>query len=366
MGGDGDAAEEIAGLLEDADASIRRKAAELLFELHRKESEPALRLALSRADDEDVKRYAALGLTRLGDGAPLTVELLTSPDQHFRRLAALALGESGDKRGEDLLVAWWRDEPARDFQRSRELLEVFGALRTKDAVVPLMQSLSDVRLRPYIAQALGKIRDEAAAGALLSALSDERMQSTRVALASALADLDAGPALATPLVRFLGVPDPLPGGLKLAERAKILEHIGGPVGRDAARLSRDENLGVKLTVTIPPGGNGKGARLLVRVKNLGTAPGTLLFARGVDGAAPKRTGITLPKLPVIDEKQALRLMVPPTSEPLELFATLPESFGARAALRGSFLLYAERGVEVETLAVVPLADELPPPPPKPW
>lgn len=367
IGGDGDAADEIASLLEDADASIRRKAAELLFELHRKETEPALRLALSRADDEDVRRFAALGLTRLGQGAPLTVELLQSPDLRFRRLAALALGESGDKRGEELLIAWWRDENARDFQRSRELLEVFGALRSKDAVVPLMQSLSDVRLRPYIAQALGEIRDEAAAGALLSALNDERMQSTRVALATALADLDAGPALATPLVRFLGVPDPLPGGLKLAQRAKILEHIGGPVGRDAARLSRDENLGVNLTLTIPPGGNGKGARVLIRVTNQGTAPGTLLFARGADAAVSKKpTGLTLPKLPVIDEKQALRLSVPPTSEPLELFATLPDSFGARAALRASFLLYAERGIEVETLAVVPLSDELPPPPPKPW
>jgi hypothetical protein len=366
-GGDGDAAEEIATLLEDADAAIRKKAAELLFELRRKETAPALRLALSRAEDEDVRRYAALALTRLGEGAPLTVELLQSPDAHFRRLAALALGESGDKRGEDLLVAWWRDDHDRDFQRSRELLDVFAALRLKDAVVPLMQSLSDVRLRPYIAQTLGKIRDEAAAGALLSALNDERMQSTRVALASALADLDAGPALATPLVRFLGVPDPLPGGLLLAQRAKILEHVGGPVGRDAARLTRDENLGVKLTVTIPPGGNGKGVRLIVRVRNLGAAPGTLLFARGVDGAAPaKATGLTLPKLPVIDEKQALRLTVPPATEPLELTARLPDSFGAKAALRATFLLYAERGVEVETLALVPLSDELPPPAPKPW
>jgi arylsulfatase A-like enzyme/HEAT repeat protein len=367
-GGDGDAAEEIATLLEDADASIRKKAAELLFELRRKETAPALRLALGRAEDEDVRRYAALSLTRLGEGAPLTVELLHSPDLHFRRLAALALGESGDKRGEDLLIAWWRDERARDYQRSRELLDVFAALRSKDAVVPLMQSLSDVRLRPYIAQTLGKIKDEAAAGALLNALNDERMQSTRVALASALADLDAGPALATPLVRFLGVPDPLPGGLLLAQRAKILEHIGGPVGRDAARLTRDENLGVKLTVTIPPGGNGKGVRLLVRVRNSGNAPGTLLFARGVDAAAPgpKREGLTLPKLPVIDEKQALRLSVPPSTEPLELTAQLPASFGARAALRASFLLYAERGVDVETLALVPLSDELPPPPPKPW
>jgi len=292
---------------------------------------------------------------------------LKSPDQHFRRLSALALGENGDKRGEDLLVAWWHDDHDRDFQRSRELLDVFSALRTKDAVVPLMQSLSDVRLRPYIAQTLGKIRDEAAAGALINALNDERMQSSRVALASALCDLDAGPALATPLVRFLGVPDPLPGGLLLAERAKILEHIGRPVGRDAARLTRDENLGVKLTVTIPPGGNGKGVRLLVRVRNLGTEPGTLLFARGVDSAvAPKHEALTLPKLPVIDEKQALRLSVPPSAEPVELAARLLDSFGAKASLRASFLLYAERGVEVETLALVPLSDELPPPPPKPW
>jgi arylsulfatase A-like enzyme len=363
-GGDGDAAEEIAALLDDADASIRRKAAELLFELRRKETAPALRLALGRAEDEIVKRYAALALTRLGEGAPLTVELLDSPDVHLRRLAALALGETGDKRGEQLLIAWWRDDKARDFQRSRELLEVLGTLRSKDAVVPLMQSLPDVRLRPYIAAALGKIREEAAAGALLHALNDERMQSTRVALATALVDLDAGPALATPLARFLGVPDPMPGGLALAQRAKILEHIGGPSGRDQARLMRDANLGVKLTVTIPAGGNGKGVRLLVRVKNTGTAPGALLFARGVDGAQPTKP--SLPRLPVIDESGALRLSVPPSSDPLELAARLPDSFGARAALRATFLLYAERGIDVETLALVPLSDELPPPPPKPW
>lgn len=367
QGGDGDAAEEVASLLEDADGAIRRKAAELLFELRRKETIPALRLALGRAEDEDVRRYAALALTRLGEGAPLTVELLHSPQLQFRRLAALALGESGDKRGEELLIAWWRDAAARDFQRSRELLEVLGALRTKDAVVPLMQSLSDVRLRPYIAQALGKIRDEAAAGALLAALNDERMQSTRVALASALAELDAGAALAAPLVRFLGVPDPLPGGLQLAERAKILEHVGGPVGRDAARLKRDENLGVKLTVTIPPGGNGKGVRLLARVRNTGAAPGSLLFSRAVEGAGePRRGGLTLPRLPVIDESRALRLSVPPSPDVQELSARLPDTFGAKAALRASFLLYAERGIEVETVALVPLSDELPPPPPKPW
>jgi hypothetical protein len=80
----------------------------------------------------------------------------------------------------------------------------------------------------------------------------------------------------------------------------------------------------------------------------------------------KRKGLTLPKLPVVDEKNALRLTVPPSNETLELSARLPDSFGARAALRASFLLYAERGIAVETLALVPLSDELPPPPPKPW
>jgi hypothetical protein len=123
---------------------------------------------------------------------------------------------------------------------------------------------------------------------------------------------------------------------------------------------------VKLTVTIPGGGNGRGVRLLVRVRNGGTAPGTLLFARGVDGAPVKPKNPTLPKLPVIDEKHALRLTVPPSAEPVELAARLPDSFGARPALRATFLLYAERGIDVETLALVPLSDELPPPPPKPW
>ena len=41
IAGDGDAAEEVAGLLEDADLGIRQKAAELLFELKRPEAAPA-------------------------------------------------------------------------------------------------------------------------------------------------------------------------------------------------------------------------------------------------------------------------------------------------------------------------------------
>ncbi len=48
--------------------SIRRKAAQVLFDLSRSRSAPSLRLALSRDEDPEVRRYAALALTRLGEG----------------------------------------------------------------------------------------------------------------------------------------------------------------------------------------------------------------------------------------------------------------------------------------------------------
>ena len=95
-------------MLEDADLGIRRKAAELLFELGRKETAPALRLALGRDEDAEVRRWCALALTRLGQGAPLVYELVDDPELRWRRFAALALAEAGDKRGAghaDRLVA---------------------------------------------------------------------------------------------------------------------------------------------------------------------------------------------------------------------------------------------------------------------
>ena len=75
LSGDGEAAAEIAELLDDADVAVRRKAGEVLFELRRSETAPALRLALAREEDPEARAWAALGLTRLGQGAPLVAEL---------------------------------------------------------------------------------------------------------------------------------------------------------------------------------------------------------------------------------------------------------------------------------------------------
>jgi len=368
IAGDGDAAGEIAALLEDADRDIRRRAAEVLFALRRPETAPSLRLALSRDEDLTVRRWCALTLTRLGQGAPLVSELLEDPDLSWRRLAALALAESGDRRGEALLVAWWNDAAARDHQRSRELLAAFAALRSEDAVWPLCLALGDVRLRPYIAETLSAIGHEAARVPLARALAEERYQGARVALTNALVRLGAEGELAAPLARFLGVPDPLPGGVEAARRAGILELLGGPDDAELSRLQRDAGVGVVLDVFVPKGGNGRGVRVLVRAQNRGRTPAAVHVGARADRPVldaegrPKRGR----RLPVLDAERSVTLPVPPGTEPVEVHAILPESLRAAPGRGLTLVVYAERDVTVSALATVPLSDELPPPAPEPW
>ncbi|HTQ03518.1 MAG TPA: sulfatase-like hydrolase/transferase [Polyangiaceae bacterium] len=368
LAGDGDAADEVAELLDDADVGVRRKAAEVLFDLRKPATAPALRLALGREEDAEARAWAALALTRLGQGAPLVAELLDGNDVRFRRLAALALGEAGDKRGENVLVEWWLAPNARDFERSREILKVLGELKPKAALGPLVQSLNDVRLRPYVARTLAALGDDAAIGPLLKAFADERMQSTRVALAEALVALGAHEELAPPLRRFLGVPDPLPGGLGLAEKAKILEHVGGPKPRELAKLDQHADLGQAVEVVVPPGGNGRGIRVIVRAKSSGAVPGEVVVSSGThlirfdrDGTPRRQHGV-----PALDEHRLVRLSVPPSDTPVEVAAPVPRELGLRPGSSVEVVVYASTGVSLEAIAFLPLADELPPPPPAPW
>jgi arylsulfatase A-like enzyme len=367
LSGDGEAAREVAELLEDADVAVRRKAAEVLFELRRPETASALRLALGREEDHEARAWAALCLTRLGQGAPLVTELLSGSDARFRRLAALSLAEAGDRRGEGFLLEWWKDEKARDFERSRQLLAVFGELKTKDALFPLIQSLGDVRLRPYVARALARIDDESAVGPLVRAFADERLQSTRVALADALVELGAREEIAVPLRRFLGVPDPLPGGVALALRAKVLEHVGGPNAKDLARLKKNAGLGQVITVVVPPGGNGNGLRAIVRARSV-DAPGEVLVSSAQhlirfdqEGKVKRKRGV-----PDLDPKRVLRVEVPVADAPVEVAARAPEALSLRAGSSAELVVYASTGVALEAVVFVPLADELPPPPKEPW
>ncbi len=270
LAGDGDAASDVAGLLDDADVAIRRKAAEVLFELGRADAAAQLRLSLVRDEDDEVRRWCALALTRLGEGAPRVRDLLQDRDVRWRRLGALALAEGGDDRGLDTLLTWWREAyPSKPeatpenpyprtpvpipipFERAREIAAALGKIHAKSAVGPLLAALDDVRLRPYLARALAAIGEEAARPALAQRLRGERYQLARVAIAEALVKLHAGPELRAPLVRFLGTPDPLPEGLHFAQQAKVLDLVGGPRERDRDRLHRFATSGVAIGLVVP-------------------------------------------------------------------------------------------------------------------
>jgi arylsulfatase A-like enzyme len=416
LAGDGDAALDVAALLDDADVTIRRKAAEVLFELGRGDAAAQLRLALVRDEDDEARRWCALALTRLGEGAPKVKDLLQDPDPKWRRLAALALAESGDDRGVDVLIAWWREAwplvpeptPANPyprkptpipiaFEREREIAAALGKVRAKSAVGALLSALDDVRLRPHLARALAAIGDEVARPALAEQLRGERYQLARVAITEALVKLGAGPELRTPLVRFLGMPDPLPDGLRFAQQAKVLDLVGGPRERDRARLRQFATSGVAIGMIVPkltrkelalpvsaacrerPGtcpppeqpARPEGVvplRVLCRARSTDRRAGEIRVGMRV-GPPPTKgdhDSLVPNKAPELDTARTSVLGVPAVDLPVEVFATLPASVHVKPGEQGDFVIYATQNVEVLACAVVPLSEELPPPPPEPW
>jgi arylsulfatase A-like enzyme len=238
MQGDVEAAEDVAALLDDAKVDIRREAAKVSFRLHAPSVAAQLTRAMTRDEDLEVRRWCALALSRVGPPPPLAVELLRDPDVAWRRRAALARAEQGDASVEAELVAWWSAEgPPRgalDFESARELLAALTKIRARTAAPAIAPALEDVRLRPHVVEALGAIGNPAAKEPLLRTFASERYVHLRPAEANALLALGATEELRAPLTRFAGVPEPLPGALRMAERAGLLtpERGGWLASRD--------------------------------------------------------------------------------------------------------------------------------------
>jgi hypothetical protein len=166
----------------------------------------------------------------------------------------------------------------------------------------------------------------------------------------------------------LGVPDPLPGGLGFALGARILQHVGGPSRRQLRRLARHHEVGAALDVVVPRGGNGKGVRALVRIRTTGPETGQVTLGARVndlrydaEGKPIRRRGI-----PRIDANRSVKIPVPVSPEPTELHTVVPPSMGVEAGRPMQVVVFSDPHVQVEALALVPLADELPPPAPEPW
>jgi hypothetical protein len=247
------------------------------------------------------------------------------------------------------------------------VLDAFAKIHAKDAVWPLVQSLNDVRLRPYVARTLAAIGDDAARGPLVSALANERSQTARIALVEAAVALGAKEELARPLTRFLGVPDPLPGGLGYAARGRILEHVGGPDDKGLKSLVRHSDVGVGLNLFVPKTGNGAGVRVFARARAEGRS-GEIRVGRRRAPLQYDNKGKVLNgrKVPEIHDTDFVHLVVPPGDAATEVYAALPPTLEARPGRAVELVVFAEHHVTLEAVAVVPLADELPPPAPEPW
>jgi hypothetical protein len=250
--GDVEAASDVASLLEDADVTVRRKAAEVSFELRSPAAIPEEKRALAADEDEAVRDFAALALVRAGDTVPpIALGLLRSSDAGWRRRAALALGDRGDARACDELGAWWAElsaatqgggadgEPPRltiDLRSARELLDAAAAARCRGAVPSIVRALDDVRVRPYAADALATLGDERARAPLLHLLATEPYVTTRPHEARALLALGvrdwSAPSPASEVSTVLaGPPGPARIAVLLSDAAaqlKVTANGGAP------------------------------------------------------------------------------------------------------------------------------------------
>jgi len=130
-----------------------------------------MRLSLAREEDATVRRWCALGLTRLGEGAHWFFELAVTLTP-CARLAALALAEQGDSRGEAALVGWWQDEKNATTRARASLLEALGKIRKQEGGVATGAVPRRRQVRPVIAATLVQIGDQGARGYLARALAE--------------------------------------------------------------------------------------------------------------------------------------------------------------------------------------------------
>ncbi len=326
--GDREAAEDVAALFDDARLEIRREAARCAFRMRAPAMAPQLRRAVAKDEDVEVQRWCALGLLRQGEGTPSDVVPLTrDADPKIRLAAALALAEQGDARGEAELLQRWDaafTPGARDpgeLDEARELLAALTKIRTRTATPTLVRSLPDVRLRPYVAEALGEIGDPRAQAPLLAVFANERYVDVRPKEARALVRLGAREALLDPLRRFAGVPEAMVEAVEVARAAGLLTAARGGW---ASGAKGTPNTAADVTVTV--GGAGP-ARLLA----VGTADADVATrVAGEPVVMHRRGNVWIAELPAL---------------------------GARARVQID---------HASAFWIVRRAEEVPPPPPQDW
>ncbi len=253
--GEADAARDVAELLRDPSLVIRRKAAEVTFRLAVSDVIPAVKRALARDEDDEVRRWTALALVRMGDApSPKAEALVHDGELRWRRTASLAFALRGDGRGRAELAAWWRaDGPSRTrgvhihAADADDLLQALARIRDTDAVPALVESLGYFPLRPRVAEALGDIGDRRAKAPLLASFEKERYEPARSPEARALIALGAVEETLASLSVLAGLPDPMTEAVVIARDAGLLD------ARSSGATYQPAVVDVDVEVTVPNG-----------------------------------------------------------------------------------------------------------------
>jgi HEAT repeat protein/beta-lactamase regulating signal transducer with metallopeptidase domain len=157
----------------DADAGVRRTAAWALGQLESHEAVPALLSALRDDQDLDVRRTAVWALGQIEDAAAVDGlgAAVRDTDPEIRSKAVWALGQIESARAVPALTAALGDS-SRDVRK--QAAWALGQIESPDALDPLMNALHDANagVREQAAWALGQIQSPRAAPALSAALSD--------------------------------------------------------------------------------------------------------------------------------------------------------------------------------------------------
>jgi arylsulfatase A-like enzyme len=201
--GDASAALVLAAMLTgSAPVEARREAASLLVTAlpPKPETLPALRAAVDKADDEEVRDWATVAAVRLGASEirerlrTLLAKPVSEVTERMRVQAALALAEKSDATGIQVLGAAL-DSCGSDVLLCKRILVVLGESKDAPAVQPLIAHLAFVQTRRETVEALGAIADPASIPALIGTLETDAYVPVRVAAAGALGRLGGVRAL---------------------------------------------------------------------------------------------------------------------------------------------------------------------------
>lgn len=196
------AASELASLLtSSAPLAARREAAMILVTTlpPRTDTRTALLSAAEKADDPEVRAWAAVAAFRLGAGAEPVKALLAQPSDEGNPAAvvlhaALALAEKGDGVGVDALTASL-DTCGADVSLCKRIIAALGKLKEAHATKPLVEHLTFVQTRQETVDALAEIADSGSVPALIARLESDEYVPVRAAAARALGRLGGARAL---------------------------------------------------------------------------------------------------------------------------------------------------------------------------